>query len=407
MDIVCDVSKVSNCTTCRDVISYYIRQRQNLFENLRLNSPIVDIDPNCEWNLGKVLRCPLDDKICTETKFNKRRFRCGSCINISKLTNFQNLNNFPCTILQKQLKIREYPNIGIFIKDTEGSGDSIRYISSFDDSGEFLTSVCENYCTGSESTYKKCDSFTLEVILNWYLQNIIPDHIISIYGAFVCGTTGYQVVEVVENTVRLDQVPMDKMHMVLTNIFEILKSLEPYDFSVGQDINDVFVITKDYQVKLHNLTKCGLTLFPSNDPTCMSTGIRVYTGSFSVSEGTEKDKLFSSSSRIKIERIIYSDIHMNKRVLYKLNNLSNLLKLIESGVPFYRSSLNVYLVLLNLLKYPNFRDYIYRYEEMYQLFKKLWIPSEFKNLTLTLEDLEKCSLRCDALDIFYAGLKGS
>src|SRR5205823_232511 len=120
-----------------------------------------------------------------------------------------------------------------------------------------------------------------------------------------------------------------------------------------------------------------------------STGIRL-------SPEIMKDSNYSFD--LMVERSVYTGLDMKERILYKITNLLGLQKILSSGIPFYRSSLNAYLVLIYLMSFNNIRHFFYSYTEMYNLFKGLWLPTEFNNLDLSIEDLENFRLRCDALD---------
>jgi len=289
------------CNTYGEVLEYYKKKKISIFKALD-NIPVdqlFDIDNSCLWNLGSHNRNSIDDKVNTSLLTFTHKFKCKHCVMLSKLLDINVLKSFSnplhCSALQREIIITEYKSFGSNYK-IEDIDDALNYISSYDENDEYLgiKPVCDNYCTGFNSRFIKLDPITNNVLINWYIEKIIPQYTKSIHSFFICSNNGYLLSDHFES-IDIGNIPGDRIIFVLIQIFNILKHLEPYDFSIGDNPNGVFIIDKSYNVRLNDLSNCSITIFSSNSECKISPGIRIYS--------QREEQIITRN--IKIERSLY------------------------------------------------------------------------------------------------------
>jgi hypothetical protein len=442
------------------------RRRDTLVKNLIKGLPIFDIDHGCQWNLGAVNKLSLPEKIKNTAVSHKRIFKCHGCLQINKIVDVVNTDlnkEFMCESLRKNLKLKVYPNVGIHLEEmnfknilefissfdptpggtpsgtndtslvpgTSGSGKELeKNSSSFSAPGgtpsgindTSLIPVCKNYCTGIKSRCFKVDKFSCNVMLSSYLQSIVPSYVRLLHEAFVCGYDGFVLIENF-NEINIGELSVRDVGTFVYRILNFLKQVEPYDFSLGiptdpyilgnprnsfQNSFDsfgslgYFSVNEKMDIKINNLENHSVTINPETDETGRTggtEGLRIF------SENKSQDQ---DGKYINVERVSYMNLDSKIRILYKFNNLEEILRILNSGIPFYRSSLNVYLILIDLLKYQNIRNFFNGYNEIYEIFEKLFLQEDLPDLAgpeISLKDLEKRSLRCDALDYMLDSFK--
>ena len=429
------------CNNSVDVLQYSKDRKKiilsKLIEGTISAEPVICIfetDNSCLWNVGMIHRMDLDKRVNQGLMTSHRNSKCKNCELVQKLVG-SHITNFPYTFLvqsisngkhkQEELVIIEKEWTQFF--EIETGTPLLRYISSFDENNP---PVCNNYCTSKNVKYIVVDSLTCGTLLSWYIENITTK-VIKNYNTFVCSEKVYMVNESFKK-IDFSTIPDNTILNVVRQIFKILTELSPYDFSIS-NADEVFVSDKGYDIRLSNLGSCSITMVQLeslgrngnishldnlgrngnishldnlglngnishlNFADCkVSSGIRV---------SPKFLRTFEEKFDLIVQRSVYTDLNMKERILYKITNLSGLQQLLFSSVPFYRSSLNTYLMLIHLLSFQNIRQFFYSYKEIYNLFKGLWLPGEFVNLKLNLEDLERFRLRCDALEYFYNGIQ--
>lgn len=370
MDIVCEIKTLGGCSSCKDVFMYYNNRKieilNDIINNYKDQMKLLDVDQNCMWNLGSIFRKSLDSKVGANVNFN-RKFKCHNCNILSKLVDVSIIRDelpyqFRCNSLLKDIIINKESNVNLYNKKESSEIKRIHSGSGGSSKGS----------GGTEFIYEdiiRIDSFTLRCILSWSLQNVIS--CVEIHTAFVCGNDGYTFSDVVSK-MSLDNLSEGQIISILKKIIKILWYLRDYNFNLPsvESIGEVLTVTQGYQIKLNDLGNCF-----------MSQG--------SIRLGPRKSL---NSTTVKI--LDYQNL-TGSRTLFKIESLQDYL---NSGHSEFSSAINVYLIFLYLSKFPNIRKFIYGYQQPYDIFKGLWLFTDFKRLTLEPTDLEHFFLRKDALE---------
>ena len=362
--LVCTVNSGIECLNCKDVFQYYSERKYEIINNLISNkNELLDIDNFCMWNIGAHKRKNIKDKINSNQPSSNKHFKCKNCKLLEYLLEVG--GTFPIIFSCKGLssaKITESINLGL------------------------------NYEYDSVNNIIYLDTFTNGIILNWYLEQKGFKGIINNYYSFVCKNNGYIISENI-NSIPFDKIPDDKILSVLVQIFKILKILEKYEFSIHGGIKSLFIIDKHYNVLLNDISKCSIKI-EQNGQKGPSGSLKEHEGQNRIAPYNvqAKDKMLMQIKKVKYEYI------GGIKILYKIDNLRELLNNLSYNIDIKRSSINLYLIFYYLLTFKNILQFIYSYNETYNIWKKLWIPSDFKRLNFDIKDLEEFRLREDALD---------
>jgi len=209
------------------------------------------------------------------------------------------------------------------------------------------------------------DSFTLQVVLAWIFEASIGKNTWINYAAFVCGNNGYLLSEDYL-TIELNKIPRNKINFVFTQIVDALKRLSKFNFFCPKI---PFEVTKDFQVK-----------FISNDSSITYNGRRLYHDTHTPTNSNNylesRDYFNTSGERIKLYRIT-SLLDLHSELSKKTEGIEGL------------SSINLYIILFQLMEYPNFREFLS------PILFGLFLPSERSRIELT-----NTWLRSDASNIF-------
>lgn len=398
METIYNIKHPESCSNLNDVFIYYRNKKKDILDNIiqgNFSIKSLDIDHNCMFNLGtlndnKKVKLELNDNQGITNKFK--------CYNCELLTLVCNLSrSFPINIPFKNIYLYRdsiLKQFDICIScNLHSHQDTIKYHSSFD---ELSLPICNNYCTSRSSRYIKLDPITNSVIISWFLEQL-TDKIINNHYFFGCGGK-YYLLKDYYNTIELDKFGTNKINnlnieSVLTQIFKLLDLVVPYDFSITEP-EDVFTIDDQGIVRFNNLDKCGITLYQNpNILECKITnGVRI--GSTNIIK----------NNNLIIERVVYTDVKSNQRILFRCHDMKTLKQCINSNSPFYRSSLNVYIMMLYLNKFENFRTFIKNDLRWNTIYKGLFLPLELKQKGGMIDSLEGMSLRCDAMEFLIGNL---
>jgi len=367
-EIICDINQSSDCHNLSDVLKYYQSKKQYVLESIikSVDAPdnLIDSDGECLFNLGS------DSSLSKDRSGLDHKFRCKNCEMLSRICNSS--LKFPIGVpfknnyMNDQLIIKEYLNKGS-VRYIE-KPCSAKYHSSFNDEGiQCIAQGCLIF-----------DEVRNGFIISWFVERLGVN--VLKYTLFECGNKYYSLEEYLPS-ISLEKINPDKIPIVVLQIFKLLKVLEPFDFSINNPEN-LFVVGSDYTLKFDDFSKCGITL----------------------SNGLEQKRICSGANGttqtqdLIIERSTYTDTQGKPRTLFRVLDFSNLMKCLDSSDLAYKSSINVYSLIIYLHKFTNFRNFFKTDPKWRDIYKGLFLPLEFKDNIKSLEDLNAFRLRADALD---------
>lgn len=359
MELTCKIGNAGlECNNCSDVFNYYKQRKEEIITNLirgdLSTSYILDTDNHCLWNMASYRRKPIKDRLILNEVSSNRHFKCLNCRQLEYLMDVN--GKLPLTFNCK----------GVIAEITEIVGVNI--YSKLIDNKLYL------------------DHFTNKTILNWYLDKENVSRVLKNYYAFICRGNGYSISKHNKIT-NIEEIPDGDLISIIYQMLKILKILEKYDFSIHGRINSLFTI-RESKVYLNDLSKCSLSVQTDNSV------VRVCPFDLSI------------NGKSTLKKMKYELMDGSTRRLYITGDVKKIIQTSNFDVGVSRSSLNLYLIIYNLMSYKNVSKFIYSYKETYELWKKLWLPSDFNMLTFTIKDLDTLRLRDDALDYFLEGIKG-
>lgn len=343
LDIISRSTTDLQINNCFDVYHYFSKQKETAIKNLMSDTlhELISIDNSCIWNMGSSSRIPIQHKLNNKLHTNITFFKCKNCSVLEYLTNLKSAFPIKFKCNNTVQVIHEQPNVGIFSVRV----DNIIYL----------------------------DKFSCNALCNWYLEYHKNNDILTNYFSFVCRNNGYSITDSITE-IPLNQLPDKYIVPVIIQMLNILKRLEPLQFSIIGRFGTLFIIDDKFKVRLNDLSKCTLGVasnrITSNDPT---------------------------TNKVNIKKMKYYTLEGHKN-LYIIGDIKHLLKSLHLEMDINRSSLNAYLVIYYLFSYKNILTYFTTYEQLYKIWAGLWINSDFKELKFTISDLERFRLREDALD---------
>jgi hypothetical protein len=397
------------------------------------------IDTDCLYNMNKY-RCENVDYIGRRQQLNlglRRKYKCNYCRLLDLFIDFDS-NEFDYRS-NNSFSIETGQRKGQKLYVRSKKVDTIRIINTFVENNSSLIdqepndeNVCPQYeiDLSESATYLQSSPSLNAIMVNWYVNYLLNqynvNHVETIQTGFICGNRSYLVTDVDANSdfdsfisrVNEDTVVFE----MLSQIFITLRILKSSDFTLGTKVSmqnrlafqfnpieydyDDFNVKANFNVKLIDFFDDSITV--NETKTRMfpyaTTKTSIEPSKYNSNLVTVK-KIFSygeSESRYVFDINLSPSYSFDQRLFDYLRQL---------GIPFYSSSINSYIVMIELMQNVKYRNLVLSSEMLTRLWQSLWLPDQYddvmKNLTVkpTSYMLIKYSLRCDCVDFIWNFIK--
>ena len=383
------ISRIKNMSdvSADSIFQKYQKQRDDIVEKLKNQNlkkwEDLDLkyDRHCRFNLGSYSETLKTDIICQ------------GCKEIGLLVDLTDEN-----IIGKPFDIKygEFEGRSLVVEMEKDVIPKLQYQENISSNLEYLFKYFTEFqaCDSSlslDTKFLALDQFTNKVLINYVLGEIIPENIVMIENAFICGKDGFLVSEVpgIGGIGGLFQFPEffvqkyfsgSVIRGVLVQLCDILGKLGEYNFCHNNGIMDSlrFEYTEDgLLVQLSGLEYASLNV----------GGLRIYNKS-GISSLYIKDVPFIPD--IKINQSIYKKECGKKNGegnTYKVNTESakQILQLRRLGIPIFNTSFDLYCFLISLCVQPEFYQGIMSDLGLRGIFESIWTPKDYKIITERLK----------------------
>lgn len=382
------------------VFSFYEKHQRDILSILRNNpSGIVTpklfhTDPDCMFRMGgpsKTERSALPDT--DKGSIIKERVKCLGCKDVTRMTG-GTVGSSICYMCSGG-----YITLDV---ESERSSQCITYT-------DYVEPLHHEYtCNTSRAIHGRvtADSLTNSLLVGWYVRSVlgvIPSR--KTYLNFVCSGTGYTI---------SSGLMADRGSTRATSVFSqcaiVLDKLEHYRFDIGEGRFRYVRHSKPvvYQYKEISMT-CNIS------PVLVDLGessIDIVESSVRLHHSSDADSWVMKRLSIPDKRPDVKDGRFRLGHAVTKNNYSAYKYLKSIGSPMYQGSLNVYLVMIDLMSDIVFQEESLQSEHISSFWKDLWGES-FTWIQDRLSMMRGMShkdilnmisgiyLRCDANDIMF------
>ena len=448
----------------------------------RLWSPTSPLckDDDCLFNMGRSFRLSVEDLIEKRQKYTSdsliNYYVCPQCKNMRRLIDFSVTRRgepfyiecgeragsqmvYTRSDLKRVYLVKE--DLPASVSKALGSS-SINQLIKCSSNSCSLPTTLSTLRSYHKMQYLGSDSYTNNVLINWYLSRELAKekipNLVNLFIGFICNGEGYNLYEYLElkNVNRFQEVPnllcnsgkpsptakaddksplkIDVVRGIILQLFALLHTLRKYDFSHGNPCEKVLRFTQKpvsylhdgvhvvspITLKLTDFSKSGCTVLGKNK-------IRLY--SKSIIAETELKKRELKPFIDTVSYVPYGSDTREKVTIYKIKDPHKCIKssllfmyLQHLGLPIYQASFDSYAFMIVLMSDRSFYSTVMNDKELYNLFRNMWITEcDFEtvksrlierhdsNDTLCSKDvlriLSNLGLRCDMIDFGFNLMK--
>ena len=440
----------------QEVIELLKNNPDKLVERLWTNTSPICKDNDCLFNMGKAIRISVDDILEATTQINTmfNFYICPQCKNMRRIIDFSFTRNgdpfyiecgeragsrlvYTRTSIKNLYLVKEKSPL---IVQRALASKNIKNLIKCSSASCLLSDTMTNFRKYKNMDYLGMDSFTNNLLINWFLMETQSPNIVENLISFICNDEGYSLYEYLElediNSLQNvkkyvystgkqsptakadDKYPLRKevVKGIILQLFSLLHKLREYDFSHGNPCSKTIRFTKKPVSYLHDgvrvVSPITLKITDFSKSGCTVNNTRLYTKSVIADTELKKRDLNPFIETLNSENItIYKIKDPNKCVKASL-----LFMYIQHlGLPVYQASFDAYAFMMVLLSERSFYSTLMGDIELEKFFRSMFICEDdyniIKNRLLNIHDittgitskevlklLADVSLRCDMID---------
>ena len=362
------------------------KQRVEIIENLRSRKikkwedlEIVT-DRECQVNLGLYI----------QNMSQKSNNICQSCEEISLLT-----DTLDESIINIPFDIKYGERIGdLLIVETEKDViTKLQYQKNIDSNLEYLFKYFTEFqaCDSAlslETEFLAVDKFTNKLLINYILQDIIPENLVKIKKGYICGKDGFILSEepiigdisgIFEYSEYFTQkyLKSEIVRSIIIQLCQILEKLKPYNFCHNNGVIDSLYFDEsdngDISLKLRGLDYSSVNL----------ENLRIYNkNTFSLLYIKNEPYL----PDIKINQSVYQCDNNVNTYKFQTQSAKQILQLRRLGIPIFNTSFDLYCFIISLCLQPEFYQGIMNDSDLGKLFESIWTVKDYVIVTERLKE---------------------
>ena len=458
----------------RDFVTYLLKNEPDKLVSIlwKYNSPISK-DSDCLFQMGISFRLTIEQLLKRETTVSATMINfyiCPQCKNMKRLIDFANADKtFIIECGEKAGSVLEYKEEDVaylylkkeklpasvekayknpFLNDLAKCSSATCALPSKEAGNDLLKKY-----NSKDIEYLGSDKFTNNMLINWYLNKEINNHLIQTYISFVCSGKGYNICEhldigTISNFQEYPQFlatsgkpsptakPDDKSPIlanvassIVVQLFASLHQLRKYDFSHGNPGSETLQfknepVTYVYN-GLHVSSPVIMKFLDFSTSGCTVDGkLRLYSKSVVADEELKK-KTYEPI----INTVILNEDKDKQVTVYSIRNPCKCIKssvlfmyMKHLGLPVYAASFDAYSFMCVLMAERSFYSAMTNDKKLSKFWRSMFVNDsdfekinsrlvelhespeniELKDILLLLSDL---SLRCDMIDFGWNLIK--
>ncbi len=427
-----------------------------LIKKLWTNTSPICKDDDCLFNMGSSLRIHIDDilNFSAQTNTMVNYYVCPQCKNMKRIIDFSVTKNgqpffIECgeragsQLVYTRSSIKNlymvHENMPLTVQKVLAS-KNIKDLIKCSSSSCLLSDTMKNFRKYKNMNYLGTDSFTNNLLINWFLMETKSPNIVENLISFICNEEGYSLYEYLElpniNSLQNisdyvmtskkpsptakadDKSPLKKevVKGIIVQLFSTLHNLRQYDFSHGNPSSKTIRFTKKPVSYLHDgvhvVSPITLKIIDFSKSGCTINNTRLYTKSVIVDNELKKRELETFIQTFDREGVTIYKI----KDPYKCVKSSLMFMYIQHlGIPIYQASFDAYAFMMVLMSERSFYSTLMNDIELEGFFKAMFVCdsdySKIKNRLMSVHDLSNgitskdvlsllanLNLRCDMID---------